>query len=544
MIGTKNASERTRRIGAIDVGTNSIRLIVAEAGADGNYRVLDDEKVTARLGQGLQATGRMAPEAMARAAQAIERMKSIADGFSVEMLRVIGTCAVREAANRDELLDLVRQHAGLLVEPIEAEEEAHLAHLSVGHAFDLRHQAVAVVDIGGGSTEIILSSGGVVEQVYSLPLGAVRLSEECGASDESTDEGFRRLRRTIRRRLRQGLNKLPFVPQMVIGTGGTFTSLANISLRRAKGRFAEHASTRGDHAAANGSSSPTSIRGYEMKRPEVRHLVDWLRTMPLRERARIPGLSPDRADIIVAGAAIVERILKYLGVNRLQVHDGGVRDGLLRSMVTTVFPGAGGAVLEPPDPLRSVRQFAASCSYEQAHCHHVAALAGMILDQLPGATEPAGPGAASERRLLEAAALLKDVGYLVNYSKHHHHSYHLIVHSDLTGFSPREVHLVANVARYHRKARPRRKHANFASLCKPDRALVRRLAAILRIADGLDRNRLQNIRNVSVRFEPGITHFLLEADANPTVEIWGAESKSELFEEVFGVETRFQWVHA
>lgn len=520
-----------RRVAAIDVGTNSIRLIVAEAGPDGAYRVLDDEKETARLGQGLESTGGISAEAMERAAQAIARMKNIAEGFGVEVLRAIGTCAVREASNSGEFLALVRQRAGLTVEPIEAAEEAHLAHLSVGHAFDLRQLSAAVVDLGGGSTEIVLSSAGVIEEIYSLPLGAVRLTEQFGGAEAAAGDNFRDMRRAVGEMLRERVGRPPFAPQVLIGTGGTFTALANISR----------------HRAARGNGAPAaSLRGHEMKRSEIRHLMDWLRELPLRARTRIAGLSPDRADIIVAGAVIVERVMRHLDVNRLLVHDGGIRDGLLRSLLQVQAPSAGRTSPEPPEAMRSVRQFAASCGYEERHCLHVAQLAGRIFDQLSaaGSASAGSWGDTGNRLLLEAAALLKDVGYLINYSKHHLHTFHLIIHSDLAGFTPREVQLVANIARYHRKARPKKQHANFASLAKPDRELVRRLSAILRIADGLDRTRQQNVRDVEVHLEEDRAVFVLDAEENPHVEIWGAADKSGLFARVFGVEPHFEWKQA
>ncbi len=257
----------------------------------------------------------------------------------------------------------------------------------------------------------------------------------------------------------------------------------------------------------------------------------------------MPGLSPDRADIIVAGGTIVERIMKYLGVNCLRVHDGGVRDGLIRTMIGAMYPSSDGIKREPPDPLHSVRQFATTCGYEDRHCNHVAQLAGQIFDQLANRF-PAPPGGWSDpanRVILEAAALLKDVGYLINYSKHHQHSYQLIIHSELAGFGQREVQLVANIARYHRGSRPRQDHPNFADLAKPERELVRHLAAILRIADGLDRNRVQNVRRVSVRVEDGIATFVLDAAENPTVEIWEALSKSGMFHKAFKAKAVFKW---
>jgi exopolyphosphatase/guanosine-5'-triphosphate,3'-diphosphate pyrophosphatase len=520
-----------RRIAAIDVGTNSIRLIVAEASPDGSYRVLDDEKETTRLGQGLETTGLLQPGAMEQSVLALARMKSIADGFGVEVMRAIGTCAVREAGNREQFLAMVRDRAGLNVEPISAHEEAHLAHLSVAQAFDLHTLAAAVVDLGGGSTEVVLSTGGVVERVFSLPLGAVRLTEQFGGPDHAARDRYDKMCRSVRRRLKQAIDKPPFIPQVMFGTGGTFTSLANISRNRNQPASTARASTKG-------------VRGYEMQRSEVRHIIDSLRALPLRARARVSGLSSDRSDIIVAGCSIVERVMKHLGVNRLIVHDGGVRDGLLRTMVRELFPPTDrGFLIDPPDRLRPIRQFAAACGYEERHANHVARLAGQIFDQLAGyfRSEPAGWTDDANRFILEAAALLRDVGYLINYSRHHRHSYHLIVHSDLPGLTPREVQLIATVARYHRRAMPKKRHPEFAALPKVDRKLVCRLAAILRIADGLDRNRLQIVRRVGVRIQGDTARFALEAAEDPAVDMWGAIRKGRLFEEVFGFKPRFEW---
>jgi exopolyphosphatase/guanosine-5'-triphosphate,3'-diphosphate pyrophosphatase len=520
-----------RRIAAIDVGTNSIRLTVAEIGSDGRYRILDDEKETTRLGRGLASTGKMDAEAMDRSVQAIARMRKIAEGYSVELLRAIGTCAIREAENRDQFLSLVENQAGVVVEPIVAEAEAHLAHVSVAHAFDLRSLAVAVVDIGGGSTEVVLSSQGVIERLYPLPLGTVRLTEQFGGPEQAASKHYDPMRQAIRRVLKRHISKLPFVPQLMMGAGGTFTSLANIAMRRGR-------------AGRAGNSAQPTVRGYELNRSEVRHIAEWLRKMPLRDRVRVPGLSSERADIIVAGLSIVERAMKHLGVNRLQVHDGGIRDGLLRTMASWLLPHDGSPSPGPPDPMRSVQHFAVACNYEERHCNHVAHLAGQIFDQLSGYLRPP-PGQWADpvdRILLRAAAVLHDVGYLINYSKHHKHSYHLIAHSDLAGFTPRETELVANIARYHVRAEPRRKHPNFAKLNKVDQKRVRCLAAILRIAEGLDRGHGQNVRSVNLRFQDNIAYFLVDASEDAAVDIWGAAHKSRLFQKVFGLKPRFEQV--
>jgi exopolyphosphatase/guanosine-5'-triphosphate,3'-diphosphate pyrophosphatase len=524
------ASHEHIRLAAIDVGTNSVRLVIAEASADGSYRLLDDEKETTRLGQGLSLTGQLSARAMKLSAQAIARMKRIAEGYGVAQLRVVGTCAVREASNGNEFAALVRQEAGVALETISAEDEAKLAHLSVSQSFDLSGAAAAVVDIGGGSTEIVLSNGSVIEQISSCPLGAVRLTEQFDLFDQPAPKHLRQMRKAISRTLKAALGKPPFPLQVVIGTGGTFTALASVSMHHGE-------------AGSGDDLLPFNVRGYEMQRSEVRHLIDRLGAMPLRARLRVPGLSPERAEIIVAGAAIVECIMKRLRVNCLRVHDRGIRDGLLLTMIREVFPASRHSADCGLDRLRGVRHFATACKYPERHSNHVAELATQIYDQL-ARQAPAGPGGWSDpanRELFIAAAILHDVGYYINYSKHHKHSYHLIMHSDLPGFSQRELDVIANVARYHRCALPKARHRNFARLARGDQRLVRHLAAILRIADGLDRAHTQEVRAVTVRVRGQRAAFRLDVEQEPHVEIWGAQRKRSLFERVFGLTPSFSW---
>lgn len=520
-----------RRLAAIDVGTNSLRLIVAEAAPDSTYRVLDDEKAVTRLGRGFAASGRLHPEAMEESVLAIARMKSIAEGYNVGMLRVIGTAAVREAENGPHFCEIVRERTGLTLTPISAEEEARLAFLSAAHAFDLRSVSCAVVDIGGGSTEIVLASSGVVEHVRTLPLGAVRLTEMFpGVEAPGGDKPYEAMRRYIRKQIRSVVGEPPIVPQFIIGTGGTFTTLAAVSMHRG----APERET---------SLLPFAMRGHEMQRSEIRHTLDWLRQLPIKSRLRVPGLSADRAEIIIAGLAIVEAAMKHLDVNAVRVHDRGIRDGLLLTMLGEVDPGSGRPRPELVDRMRSVRHFAQNCRYEERHSNHVADLALQLFDQL-AAQRPRLLGDAASpaaREMLHVAALLHDVGYLINYSKHHKHSYHLIVHSDLPGFTHRELEIIANVARYHRRAEPKKKHPTFAALSEEDRRLVRRLSAILRVADGLDRTHTQAVRGVQLRLSGDQASIMLDADEEPSVDMWGSERKARLFERVFGVKPRLEW---
>lgn len=498
------------RLAAIDIGTNSIRLLVAEPLRGGNYRILDEEKESTRLGLNLAKTGQLDPAAIEKSLTALRRMKQIAEGFQVTQLRTIATCAVREASNGDEFCKRARDELGIEIEIISAKQEALLAFFSVQRSFDLTDKQVSVVDIGGGSTEIVLALGNLVEAIYTTDLGAVRLTELYGSNGEDFDKLLEAINRQLRKRIKNPL----FLPHLLFGSGGTFTSLAAMVMA-GKGQVG------------------LPVRGYQVSRAEVRHLLDRLRKIAPKDRASIPGLSPDRADIIVAGLAIVDCVMDHLRVNMLQVHNRGVRDGLLLTMIEqspSVAPAA-------HDRESAIDRLAATCGGELTHGRHVAQLAGSIFSQLVG---PFGLHA-SDRALLEAAARLQDVGYLINYEQHHKHSYHLILHSRLEGFQPQELEIIANVARYHRGAKPKRKHANFRQLTPTDQQRVRALAAILRVAGGLDRSHSQQVQDVIVEQHRGETHLKVQAQNFPEVDIWGARRRGELFEKVFHTQLKIDW---
>ncbi len=551
--GTGSQLRPNRRVAAIDVGTNSLRLIVAEAASDGSYRVLDDEKEVTRLGRGLHATGRLDPAAIEHSVVAIDHMKAIAEGYGATQIRIVGTAAARAASNRDELCRAVLERTGLPLEIISAEKEAMLAYRSAARAFDLRSTVAAVVDIGGGSTEIVLSVGrdsgdtagrsqqsvpgvaGMIERVFTIPIGAVDLTERfAGVSDDGRLSGsaYRKMRKFARRLIREHIGRAPVTPQVVIGTGGTLTTLGTMALNR-------------DLGTPDANLFAGVVQGYEVPRAEVRHLLEYLRKLPVKERTKVPGLSADRADIIVGGLIIVDAVLRQLGVNRVRVHDGGIRDGMLLSMIQPSGSGGPSGPSEHADPMASVHRLARACAYEEAHSLHVARLALSIFDQLQpqvlSAVEDANFEPARLRQMLEAAAVLHDIGYLINYASHHKHSYHLIVHADLPGWTSREVQIIACVARYHRCAAPKKRHRDYGVLSRPDRAVVRTLAGILRIADGLDRTHIQRVAAVATRIVQGAVQFEVTSLDEPGVDLWGAARKSRLFQRSLGLIAHFEW---
>jgi exopolyphosphatase/guanosine-5'-triphosphate,3'-diphosphate pyrophosphatase len=510
------SADLSGRLAAIDIGSNSVRLIVAEAVRGGNYRILDEEREPTRLGRSVGRDGNLDAESMEQTLAALNTFQQIAAGFQAESLRVIATCAIREAGNGPAFCQRIREEVGLEVEVISGEQEGRYAFSSVQHAFDLSGKNVIVADIGGGSTEIVFSTGEMIEEIYSTPLGAVRLTERFAANGE-TDiaEMFPKLESDIADCLKRMTTKPPFAPHFMVGCGGTFTTLADLLMASQRGGDKEVAGFRASHA-------------------DVRHLLDRLRKMPVRGRRSLPGMTPDRADIIVAGIAIIDAMMKRFRVNTLIVHSRGVRDGLLREMIRASGDSEGSTV---EARVAAVDRFADACSGEAEHGRQVAFLAGRIFADLQQRfSMPEG-----DRELLEMAARLQDVGYVISYEQHHKHSYHLIRNSQLPGVRQHDLELIANVARYHRGASPKKKHDSFRRLSSGEKERVRRLAAILRLAGGLDRSRSQQVRDVRAVIEDDRVTLVTMAVEEPQVDIWGAERRRQLFEQVFGMPVTIGW---
>ena len=513
------SADLSGRLAAIDIGSNSVRLIVAESVRGGNYRILDEEREPTRLGRSVGLDGNLDEQSMEQTIAALDAFKKIASGFQAESLRVIATCAIREAGNGPDFCRRIRDEVGLEVEVISGEQEGRYAFSSVQHAFDLTDKNVVVADIGGGSTEIVFSTGEMVEEIYSTPLGAVRLTEQFPVSDDvDAVDAFMRMEKEIANCLKRKTSKPPFAPHFMVGCGGTFTTLAELLMASRKG-------------------SDKQVGGFRASHADVRHLLDRLRKTPVRSRRTLAGMTPDRADIIVAGVAIIDAMMKRFRINSLVVHSRGVRDGLLREMIqeSTDLQGSATEVRAA-----AVDRFADACSGEADHGRQVAFLAGRIFEDLREVfAMPEG-----DRLLLEMAARLQDVGYVISYEQHHKHSYHLIRNSQLPGMRQHDLELIANVARYHRGAAPKRKHDAFRRLSADERQRVRRLAAILRLAGGLDRSRSQQVRDVRASLEDGRVTLQAVAAEEPQVDIWGAERRRQLFEDIFEAPVSISWAGA
>jgi len=497
------------RIAAIDIGSNSIRCIVAEAAKAGRFRVLDDEKVTVRLGENLTKTGLISAEASERTIEAIRRFQKFLSGFKVGVVEAVATSAVRKAGNGKELVRILSRELGHEVRIISGEEEAELAATSALFNFDMNGKRYAMADIGGGSLEVVTAFGNHIEECYTFDLGTVIMTEQFLSSDPIKAAELKQLQRHIRACLKKTFGKEKITADTLIGSGGTITSLGWMVMNKLKESYA-------------------SIHGYEMLHSEVIHQHAMLIRKDLKGRGTISGLNPDRADIIVAGVTVIDELMKFFNANRLLVNERGIREGLIiRAMKRQ------GLIAEVPSPRdwrEVVMEFARSCHVDEPHALHVAHLALSIFDSLAVPFELSE----NDRKILEAASILHDVGYFIGYSSHHKHTYHLIRHADLYGFSSRDRELMAQIARYHRKSPPKRKHAAFQALHDKDRLIVSRLGGILRMADGLDRRRAGLVHEVSCELRGKEITINLESTEDISVEIFGANTKKDLFEKAFG----------
>ena len=497
------------RLAAIDIGTNSIRCICVEVVQNGDYRILDDEKATVRLGEGLCASGGISPAAWERASEALLRMRKIIDGLGVEVIEAVATSAVRKASNGAEFLAAMERETGIRVRLIDGREEAELAALSAWHHFDMANARYLLVDIGGGSVEVVSAVGRHIEEIVSMELGAVFLSEKYLNKDPIPEKDLERLSRHIRKELRAALTGTDFPVRYLIGSGGTMTSIAAMVQAGRKERY-------------------DSVHGYEVLHSEIVHILAMLQRKSCKERKAVPGLSPERADIIVAGVAVVEELMRLSGTNILKINERGIREGLILQSLHKH------GLLEKRRTLRdwrtTVRDFARSCHVDENHGEQVARLSLQLFDAL---AVPFGLDQRA-RQLLETAALLHDVGYFISYSAHHKHSYHLIRYAGLFDFSPREKEIIANVARYHRKSLPKRKHEGFAALSREDQGLVIKLGGILRLVDGLDRRRAGAVTGMECTLADKSFRIKLAGTDDLSVEIYGGQVKGDLFRTAFG----------
>ena len=499
-------------LAALDLGTNSFHMIVARRVGTG-FEILTREKETVRLGHGGGDMKHLEPDAMDRGIASLQRMQQIAASHHAT-IHAVATSAVREAENAEEFLERARREAHVEIDVVSGLEEARLIHLGILQAVPVFDQRLLMVDIGGGSTEVLVGERGETLTARSFKLGAVRLTDRFlpgGIVSRAAVTACRNYVRSALSSLERDVAELGF--DVAIASSGTAETIARMV------------------HAATGAAELRTLNCFEFTAAELDAVVDSLIAKRTPEtRRRLPGLDAARADIVVAGALVLQGVAAVFGVERFTFSDYALREGVLLDTLQRTATDHDHPLLDVAR--RSIRQLAERCDDDRPHSNTVARLAGSLFEQ----TQRLHGLAPACADYLEAAALLANVGLVVSHSRHHLHSYYVIRNSDLVGLSDREIEIIAQVARYHRKSAPKPSHPTFAALDPADQQIVRVLAGILRVAIGLDRSYDARVRSVSVADARGrlvITVHARRRD-DTSLEIYAATERSPLLAEVLG----------
>jgi exopolyphosphatase / guanosine-5'-triphosphate,3'-diphosphate pyrophosphatase len=506
------------RIAAIDIGTNSIHMIVVQVRPDLSFEVIDREKDMVRLGAGGLDGRSLTPSAMAAALQTLTKFRRLADSHKVDEIVAAATSATREADNGGDFIAEVDRQTGIRIRVISGTEEARLIHLAAGYGVDVGGTTAVVIDIGGGSVEVTLGTATHLTAGKSFKAGVIRLTERFVKSDPLSDHDSRRLTKHLNREVG------PFLDQIaasgfdrVIGTSGTILSLGALAL-------------------SDGAAPPEDLRNRRVGAKTLHRLRKRLVEADIEERLHMSGLDPRRADLSVAGSVLLDTILRRLGAEDLTLCDLALREGLVLDYIHRNSARIRKVERYPDVRRRSVVELGERCGYWSEHAQQVARLALSIFDQtrsVHGLTD-------REREWLEYAALLHDVGVHISYDRHHRHSYYLIKNGDLRGFDPQEIEVIALVARYHRQATPKKSHQGFGDLSGALRSTVRVLSAMVRLAEGLDRSHAQAIAGIDM-FPRGDDYLArLRATGDVELELWAAHRHVSALEGELGLPIRFE----
>jgi len=517
-------------LGAIDVGTNSIHLIVVELDPRfGTSRTILKAREMVRLGGGdALARGYLGKKAMQRGIGAIAKFAEAARHAGASDVRAVATSAVRESSNGQEFIDAVRESSGVAIEVLDDVEEARLIHLGVSRSFPLDGKVACIFDIGGGSTEFIVGDAERPYFLHSVRLGSLRLYDEFLRDEETANAGLRALGKHARAILGPVARQLSdYRYDLLVGTSGTVLGLAALD------------------AAALGLPSGR-VHGYVLRLDRLRALQKTMTALSPADRRKMPGMNPRRSDIIVAGNAVVIAILELLGRDELVVSERALREGIVVDYLERNIALARKLGDERTRRFDEMHALARRFGQLEAHQNNVAALSLALFDGLADLHR----FAPSDRDALFAAALVHDVGRAIAASAHHKHGEYIVRNAGLTGWRDDEIALVATLVRYHRKALPKMTHAEYASATPPQRERIAKLAAILRIADGLDRRRLGVVSGITVsRPNPssaaGASVLVrVEASQDVSPELEAAAYKSDLFERAFGLGVGFEAVRS
>ncbi len=505
-----NSTTSIKRLAAIDLGTNSFHAVIVDIFPDGSFRKVDDLKEMVQLAKGGLGK-RLAEPAFKRGIEALKKIKVLCDSQGVERILAYATSAIREAENGGEFIQKSIDDIGIKINAIPGSMEAELIGYAVQHGVKLNEEPVLMVDIGGGSVEFILGNNKEFFFLTSKKIGVSRMTDIFKPNDPIKTEDIEKLETHYSEELGDVESALKNNPtKTIIGSSGT---MQNIALMIANQK---------------GLSTNVTLNELEFSAEDFEKFYTYFIKLGHKKRLKVSGLDTKRVDFINTGVVLVNLLISKFGIQKVKISTQALREGIIirylkKDMIGIPWSG------EFSDPRRrSVFELLRKCNWHEDHSRHVAKLALILFDELKEYLSLAG----EDRELLEYAAYLHDIGYYISHSKHHKHALYIIRHSDLMGFRENEIEIIANVSRYHRRSTPKKRHGEYWKLKAPVRARIKKLSAILRVADGLDRSHFQNVQELEVEILEEELVLKISTTDEPHLEIWGAMRKSHLLKEV------------
>lgn len=508
------------KICIIDIGTNSIHTIFTTIFSDGSFEITGREKEMARLGDGAMLTGKLSREAMDAGLKAIEKIAHLAKTRGMDKTIAVTTSAVRESSNGGDFLDEIHAKFNIRVKVIIGLEEARLIHLAVKNTVDLSQNKSLIVDVGGGSTELVALNKGEKIWMDSVKLGSNRLSQIFPLSDPPKKSEIETLEDYIERALKPILSTLREKPvDQVVGTSGTLNALAKMIL-----------------ISDEKSDEQIPLRQTPISFRQIESQYEKLCKTELKDRQKIRGLDKARANMIIQGAAIVCVLMKKAEIKTFIPCDQALREGLLYDYIDKNKKSLRIEETVPDLRRRSILTTLDKFSEDSTHALHVADLATQIFDQLKNLHELD----VSCREILEYAAILHDIGYSLNFRRHHRHSFYIITNSEIYGFMPDEIKMIAWVARLHRRSTSRDDNPDLNELPEKTQDTVLKLAGMLRVADALDHSHFSLVSSVKTKQDKSSIRFTLEALNSVEWEIFEAKKRDDLLKKIFKCEIDYK----
>ncbi len=499
-----------KRIAAIDLGTNSFHAVIVDIFPDGSFYTIDKLKEMVLLAEkGFDES--LSPEAMDRAVEALKKIKTLSEHQGAEKILAYATSAIREAKNGGEFIQRVIDEVGIKIIAIPGRVEAELIGLAVQHGVQMPSTPALIMDIGGGSVEYILADKVKFYYLTSKKIGVARMTASFVNHDPITKEEIARLQNYYRSQLTEVAQSFAIHRgAILIGSSGTMENIALMISNR------------------NKKTPSLGVNELRFTAKEFFEFYDDVIEMDYNDRAKLDGLDEKRVHLLPAGLVLVHYVLKTFGIKEVKISSQALREGIILRYLKQELDG----LLELADTdgprKRSVIELVHKCDWHEAHSRHVAKLALHLFDYFG---QELGLNSI-DRELLEYAAYMHDIGYHISHRKHHKHALYIIRNADLKGFEENEIDIMANVARYHRRSTPKPRHPQYKALEKSDKERVKKLAGILRIADGLDRSHYQNVRALSIEKTKKEIIISLNTESDAELEIWGAMRKNLLFEQI------------